>query len=271
MNGMNKKRVQIVVATHKKYWMPSDQMYLPLQVGAENSDLELGYVKDNTGDNISALNGSFCELTGLYWAWKNANADYIGLVHYRRHFSLKKKGKNPTGNVLTFKELKPLLKKYRVFVPKKRKYYIETLYSHYKHTHYAEHLDITKEIIAERHPEYSDVFHCVMKHRWGYMFNMNIMEKALVDAYCEWLFDILFAMKERIHWWEESFYQGRFYGRVSELLFNVWLEYQVESGKLKPKDIREVPYIYTEKINWWKKGIAFLKAKFLGKKYEGSF
>ena len=87
-----KSKVWIVVATHKAFPMPTDKMYIPLHVGAEgktNEDgtpLDLGYQKDNTGDNISAKNANYCELTGLYWAWKNLKADYIGLVHYRRYF-----------------------------------------------------------------------------------------------------------------------------------------------------------------------------------------
>ena len=91
-----KLSVKIVVATHKKYKMPNDDMYIPLHVGAEGkkdkqgNPLDLGYQKDNTGENISELNASYCELTGLYWAWKNLDADFIGLSHYRRHFSLKK-------------------------------------------------------------------------------------------------------------------------------------------------------------------------------------
>ena len=89
---MKNYSVKIIVATHKKYQMPIDHIYIPLHVGAdgkkdaEGNDLDFGYIKDNTGDNISNLNPSFCELTGLYWAWKNLDADYIGLVHYRRHF-----------------------------------------------------------------------------------------------------------------------------------------------------------------------------------------
>ena len=65
---MDNQHIQVIVATHKKYQMPADPMYLPLHVGAEGKDLELGYTKDNTGDHISALNASFCELTGMYWA-----------------------------------------------------------------------------------------------------------------------------------------------------------------------------------------------------------
>ena len=59
-------------------------------------------------------------------------------------------------------------------------------------------------------------------------------------------------------------FHARFYGRVSERLFDVWLDY-------KGYKYKEVPFIYMEKINWWKKGTSFLKAKFFKKKYDGSF
>lgn len=267
--------VKIIVATHKKYQMPKDDMYLPLHVGAEGkldedgNDLDLGYTKDNSGDNISNLNSSFCELTGLYWAWKNIDADYIGLAHYRRHFSFKKK----VGfeNVLTYSELKPFLGKIKVFVPNKRKYYIETLYSHYEHTHYAIHLDETRKIIADKCPEYLDSYDNVTKRTYGYMFNMMILDKNLLNDYCEWLFDILFELKKKMNTQELCAFQGRFYGRVSEIIFNVWLDEKIQTGEIKKEEIKEIPCVHMEKIDWCKKGTAFLKAKFFGKKYEGSF
>ena len=83
---MVKKDVALIVATHKNYWMPKDEMYVPIHVGREGKD-DLGYIGDNTGDNISSKNANYCELTGLYWAWKNFDADYLGLVHYRRHYT----------------------------------------------------------------------------------------------------------------------------------------------------------------------------------------
>lgn len=269
--------VKIVIATHKKYWMPTDDMYIPLHVGAEKrknseeNDLDLCYVKDNVGDNISELNPSFCELTGLYWAWKNLDVDYIGLVHYRRHFCMKKKGSNIFDEVLSYEELKPYLGKIKVFTPNKRRYVIETLYSHYKHTHYSHHLDETRNIILVKYPNYVKSFDAVVKHRYGYMFNMMIMEKAYLDEYCTWLFDILFELAKRIDMPELSGFQSRYYGRVSEIIFNVWLDKKLRAGELKREQVKEIPCIHLEKVDWWKKGKAFLEAKFLGKKYEGSF
>ena len=62
--------IKIIVAAHKPYFMPDDDMYLPLQVGSFEKE-GIGFARDDTGDNISEKNPRFCELTGIYWAWKN--------------------------------------------------------------------------------------------------------------------------------------------------------------------------------------------------------
>lgn len=266
------KKVKIIVATHKEYRMPDGDIYLPVQVGAEGKT-SIGYTPDNSGDNISVKNPYYCELTGLYWSWKNLEADYIGLAHYRRHFSMKKESDDPFKSILTEEQVGKLVAEYSVIVPKKRKYYIETLYSHYAHTHYAEHLDITKQIITDMCPDYLNSCEKVYKQRFGYMFNMMIMRRDLFDNYCQWLFGILFELENRIGKTSEelSFFQGRFYGRVSEIIFNVWLDYQIEHSIIKQEQFREIDCIHMEKINWFKKGTAFLLAKFFKNKYRGSF
>lgn len=268
----------MVIAAHRKYRMPADEIYLPVQVGAAGresiEDKGRIWQRDDEGENISELNPFFCELTGLYWAWKNLPDDYIGLAHYRRHFSLHPHDRDKWNAVLKRKEIEDDLGKIRAFVPSKRRYYIETLYSHYAHTHYASQLDETRNIIGEKYPDYLDSFDKSVKQTWGYMFNMMIMERELFCEYCSWLFDILFELRKRIgKEAEESLdkYQGRFYGRISEIIFNVWLHQQLENGKIKKQEIREIPLIHMEKVNWRKKGTAFLKAKFTGKRYSGSF
>ena len=267
--------VKIVVAAHKKYQMPEDKMYLPVHVGAAGKE-SIGYQRDDDGENISELNPYFCELTGLYWAWKNLSADYdyIGLAHYRRHFSYHPNNKDIWQAVLKKDEIDADLGKVKVFVPNKRRYFIETLYSHYAHTHYASQLDETKRIIGEKYPEYLNAFDKSLNQRWGYMFNMMIMERSLFDEYCRWLFDILFELRKRIgKQTEQSLdtFQSRFYGRVSEIIFNVWLNKHIQDQRLAKCEIKEIPIIHMESINWMKKGTAFLRAKFVGRKYSGSF
>ena len=275
---VGERSVTVIIAAHKKYQMPTDEMYLPVHVGAKGKesieDNERIYQRDDEGDNISELNPYFCELTGLFWAWKNLDADYIGLAHYRRHFSLHPHENDKWNAVLKKSEIKQDLGRIKAFVPKKRWYYIETLYSHYAHTHYAGQLDETRKIIEERYPEYVASFDKAIKRRWGYMFNMMIMERDFFNDYCSWLFDILFELRARIGKEAEenlNKFQGRFYGRISEIIFNVWLLEQQRTGKERDTEIRELPLIHMEDINWWKKGGPFLKAKFKGQKYSGSF
>lgn len=243
--------------------MPKHECYLPVQVGAEGKQ-NIGYTPDNTGDNISAKNPFFCELTGLYWGWKNLECDYIGLAHYRRHFKEPKTNKKGLEAVLSDKTLHKLLKKSDIVLPTKRKYYIENLYSHYEHTMHIEPLQKTREILAKKYPEYLKEFDNLKKRTSAHMFNMYIMKKEISDRYCEWLFDILFELEEQFKDAEYDGFHSRFYGRVSELLLDVY----INTNGLK---YVETPLVYTEKIDWYRKITGFLKAKFLGKKYDKSF
>ena len=120
------RNAKITVITHKPYAMPSDALYLPLQVGAAGKKA-IGFTPDDTGDNISEKNPYFCELTGLYWAWNNLDCDYLGLVHYRRYLAGKMQfiinGKNK--GILSEEELNKLLENTDIILPKKRNYFIE--------------------------------------------------------------------------------------------------------------------------------------------------
>ena len=246
--------VKIIVATHKPYWMPEDKIYLPVQVGAAGAANDLGYARDNTGDNISNKNKNYCELTGLYWAWKNLSADYIGLAHYRRHFTLRK-GSDKTNLPITGEELIPLLENYDVLLPRKRNYFIDTTYDQYVHAHHKEDLDTTEAILKERYPEYLDAYNKAMKSTSGHRFNMFIMKKEVFDKYCTWLFDILFDLEKRLDISAYSAYDARVFGFVGERLLDVW----IMTNKANYKDI---PYVFMEDQNWFKKGSAFLKRKF---------
>lgn len=259
--------IKIVVATHVDCGNSWEAPYIPLWMGAALKKKEAppeGYASDNTGENISKKNKNYCELTGLYWAWKNLEADYIGLVHYRRLFA-------EGHRVMEEKDYERYIPLYRILLPRKRRYYIETLYSHYAHTHYQEHLDIAREIISQKYPEYLGSYDKAVKRRSGYMFNMMVMERALLEDYCGWLFDVLGELEKSIDLKGLSSYQARLFGRLSEILFNVWLIRRIEEGALEPEDIAELKVLYRGKVDYLRKIISFLRAKFLHEKYTGGF
>ena len=268
---------KIIIAMHKPYKTPEESVYLPLHVGAEGKDMIPGLTRDDTGENISSKNPMYCELTGLYWAWKNLDADAIGLVHYRRYFTVKdrsfqkKHANDLMACVLCSSETEALMEQYDIVVPTKRKYYIESLYSHYAHTLDAKHLDLAQQVIHKQCPAYDTACKKVYASTWGYMFNMCIMRKEYLDAYCSWLFPILAELEvemqgELAHM---SAFEARLFGRVSEILFNVWLMHAQEEDTA-PR-VHEGATMHMEPINWVKKGGAFLRAKFFGKKYGASF
>ncbi len=249
--------IKIIVATHKKYWMPDDPMYLPLHVGAEGKE-SIGYTPDNTGDNISCKNANYCELTGLYWAWKNLKADYIGLAHYRRHFSNGKRFGDKKDKVINGAEMEKKLQDTDILLPTPRNYWIETNYSQYAHAHHAIDLDTTREILQEKYSQYIAAWDASMKKTTGHRFNMFVMKKELFDQYCEWLFDVLFELENRLDISSYNKNDSRVFGFVSERLLDVWLE----TNHLPYKD---TGYVFMENQNWLVKGGNFIKRK-LGKK-----
>ena len=87
----------------------------------------------------------------------------------------------------------------------------------------------------------------------------------MMDDYCSWLFNILFQVVERIDKSNLSAFDSRFCGRISEILFDVWLEYKLQTGEISKSEVKELPYM--EDVNWAFKVKVFLSTKFLHKKY----
>lgn len=252
--------IKVVIATHRQYEMPADEMYIPVQVGKAINKVKLPYLGDNNGKNISWKNANYCELTAMYWAWKNLKANYIGLAHYRRHFCIDPwylgLAKKKRDHVMTSYKSMKLLANYDAILPKKRHYWIETLMSHYEHTHQIKDLKETRRVIESFYPSYLNSFDKVMQRTSAHMFNMFIMRYDLFDAYCTWLFDVLKHLEDRIDISNYSPSEARVFGYISELLLDVWLD-------KNPINYTEMPVMFMEKQNWFKKIAKFIKNKYL--------
>lgn len=220
-----KSRIGMYVLSHKECNIPQGDLYQGMQVGSANKK-KIFLLQDINGENISNKNNQFCELTGIYWLWKNLNTDYIGICHYRRYFY------DDSGEVLREPMIRELLNNYDMIVPypmkfksKNIKYLPEDLdiLTHYQQEHYITDLLNTEKYLRRNNSEYCVDFWKTMAKKTCYGYNMFVTSKKIFDSYCEWLFPILFDLESsREMVWEDN-YQKRVYGFLSERLFNVWI------------------------------------------------
>ncbi len=248
---------KIFVAVHIPYALPEDDLYVPIQVGAALTDrINSCKCTDDTGENISTKNPNFCELTGLYWVWKNfQSSSPIGLVHYRRYFGIKG-GNHSLSDILNRKQVESLLAKAPVILPPKRNYFIETIRSHYEHAHHAEDLTVLRSVLEANYPNYIPAFDRLMNQKTVHILNMFIMRKDLFNQYCKWLFSVLFEVEKHLDISSYHPNDARVFGFLGERLLDVW----IDTNQIH---YVETPVVHLERTNWIKKGSSFLRRKFL--------
>lgn len=174
--------------------MPLPEYVFPLQVGADCCDVRVADLADNTGEHISWKNGNYCELTALYWMWKNKLAavgsedgeegQYFGLCQYRRGFDfmeddLLRLMDNDVDVVMPY----PLP-------------YEPDIRAH--HERYIKETDWNAmlQALEELRPEYAQAFPEILGQQYLYNYNVILAKKNVLRDYCEWLFPILERTEE---------------------------------------------------------------------------
>ncbi len=205
----------VYIAAHKAFDVPALDGYIPLHVGAEGK-APLPYEPDNTGEHISAKNPHFCELTGLYWIWKNRREDYKGLVHYRRYFMRR-------GKILSADDIRRLLGDADVILPP-QEILRESAWEEFPlHSGHEKDLVLLREAVATVDADYLPAFDRVMAGNRLHLYNMMIACEEVFDAYCAWLFEVLFELEKHVDMTGYTSYEQRLYGFLSERLLNVWV------------------------------------------------
>lgn len=209
---------KIYVLTHKKIDLPTDKIYEALHVGRSISQ-DLGYLGDNTGDNISNLNPFFGELTGIYWIWQNdLESDFIGVCHYRRFFL------NHCDEILNEHELEILLSDYDCITSDQTSTGV-TNHESYGKTHPIKDLDIVIESLKKLYPDYATSCDEYMSDNKSCYSNLAVMPRQMFSDYCSWLFSILFDASEKINVDDYDLYQRRVYGFLSEMLLDIYVRH----------------------------------------------
>lgn len=179
---MNK--IKILVASHKPDKVYRDDVYTPIHVGRAISEYKeemADMIGDDTGDNISTKNGTYCELTATYWAWKNLkDVEYVGLAHYRRYFETK----------FTNENVDKIFESCDVVIAQ------PYLHDRYNEMKMARTLVMEDEVIflmvfKKLYPEYEQTLIDYLYGFKDYPYNMFVMKKKTFDEYCTFLFAIL--------------------------------------------------------------------------------
>lgn len=226
--------IHLFVCCHKPAIVPQNDIIKPIHVGKTLSPLNLNMQGDDTGDHISEKNPHFCELTATYWIWKNCHADIVGLFHYRRYLNFK------TSDTKSFHVPADFTEKYGLtpaciqnaladcdlIVPRASKPTEVSVYDYYRNAHVVSDLDLVLDIIRDKYPDtYVAAEQALKNTSQMYLGNILIAKKEIFDLYAAWLFDILFAVEQKIQpeVLKRDAYQQRVYGFLAERMMGVFL------------------------------------------------
>ena len=193
------------------YSAPTYEEYI--QVGAALTEERLDNINylDSVGDNISEKNRQYCELTALYWIWKNTNNSFAGLAHYRRHFLIP----DNWAEIMASNHIDVILP-----VPT---YVSPNISDNYKERHIPEDWDYLMEYLETNFREEYVVASKVFSENLYSPCNMFIATRDVLEEMCEFIFPIIDAVVEH-GGTKEDVYMNRYAGFISERLITLFFE-----------------------------------------------
>ena len=230
--------IKLLVCCHRRIQVPKHPLLVPIQVGAALADSHFpDCLHDDAGDNISAKNRSYCELTAQYWAWKNLDAGYCGFFHYRRYlypdirtklpYRVEREAALPLLDRLGYAEFAQLIQKYDIIVPKGENMYVPVR-GHYANApyHHRKDLELTERIVREHQPEMAPALEAYLSGMTCYFGNIHIMRREIFHDYCSWLFPILEEFDRQTDMSHYSAQEKRVDGYLAERLLGVYLTFR---------------------------------------------
>ena len=235
-----------------------------------------GMLCDNTGDNISSLNRHFSEYSVIYWAWKNQEADYYGLCHYRRFLSFADHKLKASGlrqvcfdgmTEATLKEaglndeeeMRRIIGEYDMIVPYEhdvvkhdckdnriksvKQFWLRYHASYLKESEF----DLILELFKEHNPEYYQDALEYMEQLNFRGFNCFVMKRELFNEYCEYAFPMLFGFEEKCDRTHNSTLTNRNTGYAGEWFFSIFVYHKLKEGKCRIKEAQLVVFSDTVK------------------------
>lgn len=265
MKSCNNKNlsVKILVTYKDRHKIIKSDIITPIQTGRAIADeIFEDMIGDDTGDNISERNHKYNELSAQYWAWKNydklGNPEYIGFMHYRRHFifddtnldELPKSYLNQCEfDYADDKYLKHIsdeniiksLRQNDCIVP--TVFDVQTLNKKNVREQFGnvpeqkvEHFDTMVTIAKVLRPEYTKEIQEFITGSKQYICNMFVLPKKIFFEYCEFCFPILFEVERQIEIDETNHFSSRVLGYFGEMLFSIFMLKKLKNNQLRIKE-----------------------------------
>lgn len=264
----------VYAAYHKPAPLLGGGPVIPVHVGRARAPAPLpGTIGDDTGDSISDRNPAYCELTALYWAWKNdphPEADRLGLIHYRRLLDLGDDHPSDRAEIWIDRLHVPdWLDRTRAWldgpgrdvdlVVPRTHVMGRTVERNYASSHDKADFDLARAIVARDHPHMARAFERVAAGYRIRLGNMMVMRREMFGRYCAWLFDILGKIEtgdvDRRHY---SPTQSRYLGFLAERLFTIFVDHEMaENPGLRVHEVSILnlsralvsPVVTTDRLN----------------------
>ena len=263
--------VIIAVSCHKPTSIPQAGAYLPIHVGAALAQEPIASMQpDDEGDNISATNPRFCELTAQYWAWKHVEAEYVGLCHYRRYFCFDSLDHEVNDHAqIEVSDLTPetareyrldddvlisqTVQQYDMIIPKEwdiRGVYTPKGPKRSVAKHMIAYGLVTKKLlkaldkaVAKRQRAYRRDLNDYLSGSTYIGYNCFIARRDLFDKLCDFEFDVLDALDESFDFSNDPKNGERVFGYLGEILFSTFVVHLAREGKA---NIGEFPLVFFE-------------------------
>lgn len=292
--------IKILVSYHKPWGLLKDDILTPIHCGRALSlkTCKDGNIKsadyqwlldnmlgDDTGDNISARNREFCELTSIYWVWKNydklGNPDYIGFMSYRRAFVFNEVQYDLYSQNLEEKAYREIteesiddifchkyginldviakyLNKNDVILPKRSELKligIENSRDDYMRIIPGVNIkdyDSMINMVLKLYPDFSNSIKEQERSSRRYFYQMFVTKKAIFFDYCNFLFSVLTELDKIVDVSDYSINGKRTLGYLGEALFDCYMRKLSDSDCVKIKELGIVrtlkPYSQKKKI-----------------------
>ena len=290
------KSVKILVGYHRPATLLKSDVLVPIHLGralaAHDSkdglinDKDYQWMLDNmigddTGDNISQLNRQFCELTAIYWAWKNydklGNPDYIGFMHNRRHLILSPDVKLPEekfiNNLPIFDHIDKkyissigldeniakslncnILPQY-VQVNKIHPSLTSNLKSFLGYARTPDFFIEMRNFISSKYDDFKAETQNIANSKKMLPGNVFILEKELFFEYCAFLFDVCFELKNKFNNYSYTTIENiRQIAWTSEFISTIFFNVKMN---IYPNKFKQVPLSFINYPNWYEKKTTF--------------